>query len=368
MRILIYGVNSQNKGAQLLLAAAAAKLRSWGHEPIVSSRDVTPESRREFGARGMFSIERLGALRSGGLDWLPRSTDGYFSVVGDGHFDYVLDASGFSLTDAWGMPPVTSRLARLERWTKQGIGFTMLPQAFGPFTKQEVADGVRTIVGYADAVWARDRVSHDHIEALGADTSLGIAPDITIALRAPAVSAEAEGATILVPNWNLAKRSDPTAGEAYVSSLTQTAQALIADGRSVVGMSHEGQRDLELIQQVAERVPGMRVLDPKSGVECKQIIAGSDLVIAGRYHALVSALSSGVPVIGHSWSHKYAALMEDFSVADGLADPLTSEETVERVLALDRVAERARLNDVHDSVVQRVDAAWEQVATSLRAH
>jgi colanic acid/amylovoran biosynthesis protein len=365
MRILVYGVNSKNKGAQLLLAAAASKLRSWGHEPVVSARDVTPGSRREFGAVGLFSVERFGPLRSAGLDLLPRALSNRLPIVGDGHFDYVLDASGFSLTDAWGMAPVTSRLGRLGRWAGRGIGFTMLPQAFGPFTRPDVAEGVKRIADYADRVWARDETSYEHINALGTSAPVAIAPDITIGFAAPRISDEARGRILIVPNWNLAQRSGEGGREAYIASLSTVVRALREDGRDVVGMSHEGQQDLDLIEEVASRVGGMPVVNPRSGVACKSIIAGSELVIAGRYHALVSALSSGVPAIGHSWSHKYAALMRDFAVEDGLANPSIAAETIERVRALDLGAERARLRSVHDAVSGRVNEVWDQVSSAL---
>jgi polysaccharide pyruvyl transferase WcaK-like protein len=365
MRVLIYGVNSKNKGSQLLLAATARRLVEWGHQPVVALRDVDARTRKESAAVGMFAVERLRALRSAGLDRLPRQLDRLIPVAADGHFDYVLDASGFSLTDAWGMAPVNSRLSRLERWRKRGIGYTMLPQAFGPFTRPDVADGVRKVVDYADAVWARDETSRAHVQGLEASSPIDIAPDITIPLAVASRSGQAEDAIIIVPNWNLARRADPSAGSSYVQSLTATANALLADGHRVVGMSHEGARDLDLIQQVAAGAPEMQVISPRSGIECKEIIAGSKLVVAGRYHALVSALSSGVPAIGHSWSHKYAALMNDFSVADGLADPLASKDTIGRVAALDLTAERSRLRAVHDTVVKRVDAVWAQLAKTL---
>lgn len=365
MRVLIYGVNSKNKGSQLLLAATARRLLDWGHQPVVALRDVTARTRRESSAVGMFSIERLRELRSAGLDRLPRQLDRFLPVAADGHFDYVLDASGFSLTDSWGMAPVNSRLSRLDRWSKKGIGFTMLPQAFGPFTRPDVAAGVRQVIDYADAVWARDETSRTHVGDLGSSSPIAVAPDITIPLAVAPRDSRAEGAIIIVPNWNLARRADPSAGSTYVQSLTETANTLLAEGNRVVGMSHEGARDLDLIRQVAAGAPQMDVVSPSSGIECKEIIAGSKLVVAGRYHALVSALSSGVPAIGHSWSHKYAALMNDFAVTDGLADPLDSQDTVRRVRALDLVAERSRLRAEHDRVVERVETVWAQIATSL---
>lgn len=364
MRVLIYGVNTRNKGAQLLLAATAERLRQWGHEPAVSARDVTKQSRREFKAKGLFSVEKLGPLRSAGLNVIPRALDVASPLIGDGRFDYVVDASGFSLTDSWGMAPVTSRLTRLERWSRKNIRYSMLPQAFGPFTDSNIASGVRRIAGYADQVWARDEVSRDHVARLRPHTSLGVAPDITIGYQAGASRTDASGAVVIVPNWNLAERGEGGAGR-YLHSLTEIARQLQESGREVVGMSHEGARDLALIQEVAERVPGLRVLDPASGVECKQIISGADFVIAGRYHALVSALSSAVPVVGHSWSHKYAALMRDFEVRDGLADPMNPGDTVERVLSLDMNSERERLREQRGAVLGRVDEVWSKLRSSL---
>ena len=47
-------------------------------------------------------------------------------------------------------------------------------------------------------------------------------------------------------------------------------------------------------------------------LQIKAAIAQSKLVIGSRYHALVSALSSDVPVLCLGWSHKYAELMNSF--------------------------------------------------------
>lgn len=364
MRVLIYGVNTENKGAQLLLAAAAGRLRALGHVPVVSSRDVRARTRRDYGAKGIFSVERLGFFRSIGLDWLPKSLAHELPVAGDGAFDYVLDASGFSLTDAWGMSPVTSRLSRLARWTQRGIGFSLLPQAFGPFERPDVAKGVGKIFDYADQVWARDPSSQQFAQTVAPQAAVRVSPDITIALDTTA-SPVAAGSVLLVPNWNLAKRSGADGYEAYVASLTTIANAIRASGREVVGLCHEGMQDLSIINEVASRVGGMRVLNPETGTECKRIIAGADFLIAGRYHALVSALSSGVPVVGHSWSHKYQALMEDFGVENGLAQATVPSETIERMTSLDLTAERERLRTVGGEVVARVDSMWREIEAAL---
>lgn len=367
MRVLIYGVNSINKGAQLLLASAASRLIALGHVPVVSARDVNAETRWQTGARGIFSVEKFGPLRSLGLDRIPRVASSRLPIAGDASFDFVLDASGFSLTDSWGMAPISSRLSRLSRWKKKGIGFAMLPQAFGPFELPDVALGVRGVFDSAEHIWARDPVSYEYVaRAGGSPDRLEIAPDITIGSEAHANDAAA-GATLLVPNWNLARRSGEGGRETYISSLVEVAVGLRDRGKNVVGLCHEGPRDLEIIEAVAAVVPGMTVLNPASGTECKNIIAGSDLVIAGRYHALVSALSTGVPAIGHSWSHKYKALFDDFGVQDGLADPLEASSSLERVDSITPET-RGLLAAALPGVGSRVDQTWRTVAAILDAH
>lgn len=367
MKILIYGVNSQNKGAQLLLAAAAERLIHLGHTPMASARDVDAGTRWSYGVRGMFSIERLGPLRSLGLDRIPRKAGDLIPLGGDSSFDYVLDASGFSLTDSWGMAPVTSRLSRLSRWARKGIGFSMLPQAFGPFEQPNVAAGVKAVFSFADRIWARDPRSREYaVAAMGIDDRFAIAPDITIGLEAHP-HARALGATLLVPNWNLTRGSGADGREAYVSALVTIARGLQDRGSPVIGLCHEGPKDLAIIQEVASRVRGMSVVNPTSGMECKNIIAGARLVVGGRYHALVSALSTGVPAIAHSWSHKYQALYDDFGVSDGLADPRDGAASLARIDRIDE-SERARLVAVLPGIKAKVDQTWHEVAALLDAH
>lgn len=367
MKILIYGVNSQNKGAQLLLAAAAERLLHLGHTPMANARDVDAGTRWSYGVRGMFSIEKLGPLRSLGLDRIPRKAGDLIPIGGDSSFDYVLDASGFSLTDSWGMAPVTSRLSRLSRWARKGIGFSMLPQAFGPFEQPNVAAGVKAVFSFADRIWARDPRSREYaVAAMGIDDRFAIAPDITIGLEAHP-HARARGATLLVPNWNLTRGSGADGHEAYVSALVTIAKGLQERGSPVIGLCHEGPKDLAIIQEVASRVRGMSVVNPTSGIECKNIIAGAQLVVGGRYHALVSALSTGVPAIAHSWSHKYQALFDDFGVSDGLADPRDGTASLERIDRIDE-AERARLVAVLPGIKAKVDQTWYEIAEVLDEH
>jgi polysaccharide pyruvyl transferase WcaK-like protein len=369
VRVLIQGVNSINKGAELLLVECVRRLSEQGHVPLVSVKDFSRGDRRRYGAAGYVSRPRLRALRSLGLDLLPARVAGITGCYSDRHVEAVIDASGFSLTDAWGPGPATQRLTRMARWRGRDVKYIMVPQAVGPFDRGDVQEPVRAVLKRADLIWLRDTVSQAHARALFAQNEapeMKIAPDITISLKTD-VSDEAQGRVILVPNWNIAKRGDATAAERYSTALAEIVVGLRRRGHEVIGLSHEGREDAEILRQVDRAVGGLVILEPRSGIECKQVIGGAKLLVGGRYHSVVSALAHTVPAIAHSWSHKYKALMDDFALPNRLADPYDSAATLDLVDQMNFESETAHLAAVLPTVQDRIETVWRDVELVLQA-
>ena len=50
--------------------------------------------------------------------------------------------------------------------------------------------------------------------------------------------------------------------------------------------------------------------------ELRTLISGCDFLLASRFHAMISSLSVGVPVIILGWSHKYQEVLEMFDLPD----------------------------------------------------
>jgi colanic acid/amylovoran biosynthesis protein len=96
-------------------------------------------------------------------------------------------------------------------------------------------------------------------------------------------------------------------------------------------------------------------------------LAESSLIVSGRFHGVVSGLSCGVPTLVHSWSHKYAAVLEDFGRPGWLANPLSVEDTLR---VLDVISQdsgegwreaSAGLNRCRDEMATRVESMWQHV-------
>jgi colanic acid/amylovoran biosynthesis protein len=95
----------------------------------------------------------------------------------------------------------------------------------------------------------------------------------------------------------------------------------------------------------------------------KGIIGAAGIAVCSRYHGCVSALAQGVPCLGTSWSHKYAALFDDFGVAECLLDTCDEQVATEALRRL--AADRDRVSEIllarRSALETRIDAMWNRV-------
>jgi colanic acid/amylovoran biosynthesis protein len=133
-------------------------------------------------------------------------------------------------------------------------------------------------------------------------------------------------------------------------------------------VNHEGAADAALCATLAGATGSGPVLSETDPLALKGVLGGAGLVVSSRYHGCVNALSQAVPCLGTAWSHKYAALFDDFG-ADGHI--LTSCDVAASVRLLDemldsRAAVTARLTAARPALVARVEAMWDRVFGVLR--
>ncbi|RIK06137.1 MAG: polysaccharide pyruvyl transferase family protein [Acidobacteria bacterium] len=371
MKVLVTGGNFLNQGAYLMLVAAGVGIRQHlGAQPVIPVRFGTQRQKAWIGYDTLLAEERVGffprlgrAVEGSWRDRLP--------FVTASEVDAVFDITGFAFGDQWADAPLMRRARNYEMWASRGIPIYMLPQAFGPF--ELTAKPAKRAVQSSRIVYARDVDSYEHVRNLVGEAEgvkIGTSPDFTIGVEGTlnAVPSHDSGFGVIVPNWNIMKRAASVAhASGYLNWLVEASLVMQQHGLSVVGLCHEGRRDREILDKIRSQVPAMEVLDGLNGQELKGVLGAASVVVSGRYHALVSALSQGVPSILHGWSHKYRWLAEDFDCKEFVADPYSPGEIVGDLIAraVDSESPRERIVIATDKLKARNLAMWSEIASDL---
>jgi colanic acid/amylovoran biosynthesis protein len=374
--ILLVGVEFNNQGAYLMLRAAAERVRDqFGMIPVVDFQNGPDEKKRLAGVYplvpqrfyGLFTrLRRVGLLSK---VWKR------FPWVLPTQIAAVFDGSGFRYGDEWVSQNLDMTADKLAAWKARGVPVYMLPQAFGPFEKT-AAPSLKALRA-SRIVMARDPESEAYVEGIfsAPDGVLRRFPDFTAGLagRFPARYEAFRGAVPIVPNVNIYSRADDVeAKQRYIANLAAIAEDLHARGLRPYGLAHEGRRDVEILRKVAAIVAknagfDFEIVEGLDGVELKGLIGTAPLLVSGRYHAIVSALSQGVPTVLHGWSHKYSHVAEDFGVPELLADPLgaasVSTDLVGRILDDPELPQRIRT--AATAVQAQVEEMWALIAADL---
>lgn len=350
--ILILGSSTINKGAEAMLRTVMAELgdrlpgaqfcigdarvRQWNAEGVVAA-GVPMIEVPATGLVGRTVAWAQYVLRAPeGTDyWERRKVDFRHVQLVASRVDAAVDVSGFLFSDQRGLSgkrliPLADALARTHK------PLVYLPQAWGPFEDADVRHVTRRAVGPAALAFARDDVSREHLEALDLPTRIEQATDIAFLFKAsdngPALLAElgldvARPVVAISPNMRVYER---TSGEGennlYARALLAVARMLEREGAQIAFVPHEflpegteRPDDRYLCRLLADMLGSegaVPVLGDRSAEDLKAIIASCDLMVGSRFHALIAALSSGVPSVAVSWAHKYPALLGEFGLED----------------------------------------------------
>ena len=367
-----------NKGGELMMRAIVEELGPSAD--LVVEPWIAPfADRARLGLFQKLWVRRLGPGAALPAALVPPPIRRQFGIVAEREIDAVLDASGFRYTDddRHGARSARELAANATRWRRQHKTVVLLPQALGPFRTPAVRDPFRRALDGVDLVYARDPESERHLRALlPNDERVRRAPDFTIALpgRRPNDLVRLVGPgpfAAVVPNDRMLERTPPAVAARYTAFLESVIQALQALGLRPVLVLHEDARD----RAFADRLRPALGTDPKivtetDPVALKGILGAAAIVVSSRYHALISAMSQGVPVVATGWSHKYATLLEAFGCPEQLIDPLASADELDRRLAVatdgpERTAMVGTLAARTEDQCHEVQGMWHEVRARL---
>lgn len=339
----IKGIAFPNKGAEMLLVACLEQLKKHGFKTALEPYSPY-EYKLPYPVFTKTRIHRFGVNILAPLSCLPVYARTRLGFVRPSEISLTLDASGFAYGTPW-----PDRIAK-ERLLgeKTNSPLILLPQSFGEFTTNAQQNLVKKIMSRARYAFAREQEGAYNIE-MATGIKPKVVPDITFAVSTPRSPIERD--IIIAPNFQVRKRE----GFQYVKNLIVTIEALLGSGRRVTILNHEGIKDAQICETIcsAIRETGgvVEYINPATGIEAKSVIGSCKFVIASRYHALIAALSQGVPCIPLGWSYKYDAAMRlfDINYSDvSIVDAINSEKYINHFKSQKY---ETRLHEIKDELI-----------------
>lgn len=379
MKVLLSGVETNNKGAELMLYAILQELERKHPDAEVF---VTPEMVREgtehlktaikvnivtmpWAARVCALLKITGALNRMGI----RSgyLNNYCPVE---ELDYFIDGSGLLFSDQRIDDPAIAETwhHRLKYLKCKGAKIVFLPQAFGPIKKRWTINTVKALGKYADLIYARDEVSYGNLSAIVTDrTKLRRSTDFTSLVDGvvPSRYSHLAGKVCIIPNIQMVSKGVMTLRE-YCWLLHTIIHTCRENGHDCYLLNHEGEKDKRLMNDLrvlydddVERVSRLNAM------EVKGLISTAYIVISSRFHGAVSALNTKVPCLTTSWNHKYEELYKDYGVESGVL-PIKETGAMNRMIAdtlnsKKREAIRAKLEVAEERVRQQARDMWSEI-------
>uniref|UniRef100_A0A486XXF6 Polysaccharide pyruvyl transferase domain-containing protein n=1 Tax=Rheinheimera sp. BAL341 TaxID=1708203 RepID=A0A486XXF6_9GAMM len=381
MLIEVRGVQFVNKGAELMLYAVLEQIKQhWPDSRLV----LAPNSNSPYEKRAVLGALQRMPLRKGGIDVnrysrfvpkrLRRWLQSHFGIVFACDIDVVLDASGFAYGDQWTEGNSKFLCAELHHFVRMNKAYILLPQAFGPFSRDSEAARLKLALPEATLICARDESSFDHVQKLIGDVpNLVQFPDFTnlVTGEVPSYFKGGEKKVLIIPNSNmLSTRNNYGHWQTtYIGVLVNAVNLSMELGFKPVLLNHEGEADAQVCRQVAKlsAPKDIEIITELDPLKVKGIIGASKAVICSRFHGCVSALSQGIPCLGTSWSHKYERLFEEYGQLDALLPADTNfEQLQEKLQQVINNANNPVFAAKRKYLEQQSNLMWQQVAAVVR--
>lgn len=365
MKIVLSGVETNNKGAELMLYAILQEIerRFPGAEVYIpyfrlrqglgyvkTSLDLkyTPFSKQvhKWYLKVIFYKLHL-PMRNLNLTNIVRGAD------------WFLDGSGFAFSDQWHLHDDDVKMWNdmLSTLRSDGCKIIFLPQAFGPLEDNNTRKAIAVLNNFASVLMTREKVSYDYVVKSGLVNinKIKMYPDFTSLVKGvfPIQYDKFRGGVCIIPNMKMIIKNI-ISYEDYVEFVSLVIKKCKSLHRPVYLLNHGGNEDEELAYRCSNSIGGdVEVVTGLNALEVKGLIETAYAVITSRFHGLASALNSGVPALATSWSHKYEELFKDFNMSAGILPVNNIEETIRMV---DAFLDEVNIASVREKIRNRGNA------------
>lgn len=341
MKIVLTGVETNNKGAELMLYAILQEIEREHPEAKVYISRYQVKQGLQYVKTSLrlhffpyeYMLDKLRINKVLNKLGVPK-VKGINFVKGD----YYFDGSGFLFSDQcnlWGTTP--------EWWEdilkyqyNNGTRIVFLPQAFGPIEEEKTKKAIAVLGRYSTILMPRDQVSYNYLKKSGLVDMKKVKKytDFTSLVEGvfPVGYEHLKGGVCIIPNMKMMTKGGMNY-EDYIHLLSAIAKLSKKSGRNIYLLNHEGPKDAELCLRCKESIgEGIEAVTNLNALEVKGLIASAYIVITSRFHGLASSLNCAVPSLATSWSHKYEELFKDYGLDNSCILPLNDiDSAIKRI-------------------------------------
>jgi len=224
--------------------------------------------------------------------------------------DLIAVLGGDDFTEDHGWRALVSQLLRLNLFTPP---VCFIGQSMGPFFSFR-KPLCKLLLSRADRIVLRDTISYDFCKSLGL-RNISKMPDLAfapLAREAQADTSDRAGSVCFFPS-ELIWRFSPSKSRDDCIGFYEKALTLLSERfKSVLVLPHvlrpDSSDDRKMVEELSARVVRENITyttDILTPAEVRGLISASDVIVTGRMHPAVSAVSCGVPVIAFAYSEKY---------------------------------------------------------------
>lgn len=236
--------------------------------------------------------------------------------------DVIVDLSGDTFSDVGAFSPdVISSLIFAYSFKKPLIIYS---QSIGPFKKHFIPIA-RHVIEKADKIVVREKITEKYLRSLGVKSQVDLVPDCAFALepskkeRIDSILSK-EKITLKKPLVGLSVNG-MVGDDNYIATMARVVDHITEDLKAnVIFVPHvvaRAEHYTDDDRSIGEKIYELAVTKKNVNIikgdyspnDLKGIISLCDMFIGGRMHANIAALSTNVPTIATSWSHKYHGIM-----------------------------------------------------------
>lgn len=369
MNIILSGIETKNKGAELMLYAILQEIeRKFPKATVYIPRGRIFYKNGLEGIRTKVNITYLPCykmektLRLGKIYrvlHIPYTLMPHTLMMNK--VNYFLDASGFRFSDQFKMSSreAFSLKSQLSAYRGKGAKIIFLPQAFGPFEKETTKEVLSVLSSESTLIMPRESVSLKYIAESGVVDMKKVRKftDFTSLVEGvfPSQYEYLRDGICIIPNKQMINKG-AISMDNYLSLLKAIIDMAKKSGRVVYLLNHEGKNDELLCEDMKKELYNdIEYVSGLNALEVKGMIASAYLVITSRFHGLASSLNSGVPSLATSWSHKYEELFKDYGLDASYVLPLSDIDIAQtKVNELLESHENKRVHSIIESKVPEV--------------